>query len=249
MTSISLLVINPNSTASMTDALKPLVISLGYPNTDYTFFTAPSGPPSINDHAQAIESAQHCIPHLLQLLDQHDGFLVACYSDHPLVRMLSTHTRKPVIGIFQASVTTSLHLISRHQTFGIVTTGDIWEGLLTEAVHNFIGVPTDTNIESNRNPFAGVETTGLNATDLHDAPAAEVRQRLKEATKRLLARGSHGDVRAICLGCAGMVGLEEVVREACIETFGYVEGTYELKVIDGVKAGVGILQALVRGQF
>jgi len=32
MAMISLLIINPNSTESMTQALKPLVISLGYPN-------------------------------------------------------------------------------------------------------------------------------------------------------------------------------------------------------------------------
>jgi len=243
MTSISLLVINPNSTVSMTDALKPLVTSLGYSNTDYTFFTAPSGPPSINDDAQAIESANHCMPHLLQLLDQHNGFLVACYSDHPLVWMLSEQTRKPVVGIFQASVATSLQLITRSQTFGIVTTGDIWGGLLTKAVHNFIGVST------HRNPFAGVETTGLNAIDLHNAPAAEVRRRMKDATKRLLDRDHSGNVRAICLGCAGMVGLEEVVREACLEKLGQVEGTDIVRVIDGVKAGVGILQTLVRGQF
>lgn len=217
--------------------------------TDYTFFTAPAGPPSINDDAQATESAEHCMPHLLQLLDRHDGFLVACYSDHPLIWMLSQFTHKPVVGIFQASITTSLQLISRHQTFGIVTTGDVWEGLLTKAVHAFIGVHTDNNVEPNRYPFAGVETTGLNATDLHNAPPAEVRQRIKEATKRLLDRNHNGDVRAICLGCAGMVGLEEVVREACIEKLGHVERTDVLRVIDGVKAGVGVLQALVRGQF
>lgn len=211
--------------------------------TDYTFFTAPSGPPSINDDTHAIESANHCMPHLLQLLDQHDGFLVACYSDHPLVWMLTEHTRKPVVGIFQASVATSMQLITRNQTFGIVTTGSIWEDLLTKAVHGFIGVST------HRNPFAGVETTGLNATDLHNAPAAEVRRRMKEATKRLLERDHSGDVRAICLGCAGMVGLEEAVREACLEKSGHVEGTDAFKVIDGVKAGVGILQTLVRGQF
>lgn len=185
------------------------------------------------------------MPLLLQLLDQHDGFLVACYSDHPLVWMLSEclkDSRKPVVGIFQASVTTSLHLITRSQTFGIVTTGDIWESLLTQAVHNFIGVST------HRNSLAGVETTGLNATDLHDAPPAEVRRRMKEATKRLLDRDQSGDVRVICLGCAGMVCLEEIVREACREKLGYVEGT-NVRVIDGVKAGVGILQGLVRGQF
>lgn len=46
------------------------------------------------------------------------------------------------------------------------------------------------------------------------------------------------------LGCAGMVGME-----------GWVRGEMELdgveggRVVDGVKAGVGVLQGLVRGRF
>jgi len=249
MATISLLIINPNSTTSMTDALKPLVTGLRYPNTQYHFFTASSGPKSINDDADASESERHCLPYLLPLLDHHDGFLVACYSNHPLTWTLRNYTRKPIVQISTASVTTALQLISRHQTFGIVSTGDVWESLLTNAVHEFIGVPAEKSNGLNRtSPFAGVETTGLNATDLHNAPAVEVRRRIKEATKRLLDRNHHGDVRVICLGCAGMTGMEEVVREACTEKLGDTDGSL-VRVVDGVKAGVGILQSLVRGGF
>lgn len=196
-----------------------------------------------------MESTEHCFPHLLPLLDRHDGFLVACFSDHPLVGRLSEHTRKPVIGILQAGVTASLQLISRHETFGIISTGHAWEKLLTEGVFKFIGVPGDTSPshEGRTPPFAGVETTGLNATDLHDTSAIEVRQRIKQATCRLLNRDQHGAVGAICLGCAGMVGMEDVVREACMEKLG--DGSRHIRVIDGVRAGVGLLQALVAAKF
>jgi len=251
MATISLLIINPNSTTSMTDALKPLVTGLGYSNTQYHFFTAPSGPKSINDDKDASESERHCLPYLLPLLNHHDGFLVACYSNHPLAWTLGNYTRKPIVQISTASVTTALQLISRHQTFGIVSTGDVWEGLLTNAVHEFIGVPAEkrSNDFNRTSPFAGVETTGLNATDLHNAPAVDVHRRIKEATKRLLDRNYHGDVRVICLGCAGMAGMEEIVQEACIEKLGDTDGRSFVKVVDGVKAGVGVLQSLVRGGF
>lgn len=214
-------------------------------------WTAPAGPKSINNDADAIESAGHCLPPLLLLLDQYDGFLVACYSDHPLVPALQQHTQKPIVGIFQASVTTSLQLISREQTFGIVSTGKIWEKLLTNAVHQFLGSPSEAIVRAGVGrsyPFTGVETTGLNATDLHDAPAAEVRKRMKEATWRLLDRNSGGNVGAICLGCAGMVGLEEIVRETCMEKLGDADGSL-IRIIDGVRAGVGILHGLARGRF
>lgn len=162
---------------------------------------------------------------------------------------LSEHTRKPVVGIFQASISASLQLIKSDETFGIVSTGAVWEKLLTAGVHNFLGVPGEAQNHSRATPFAGVETTGLNAIDLHDAPAAEVRQRIRQATLRLLDRNEHGALGAICLGCAGMVGMEDIVRDACIEKLGQSGAHKSVRVIDGVKAGVGILLALVAADF
>jgi Asp/Glu/hydantoin racemase len=90
--------------------------------------------------------------------------------------------------------------------------------------------------------FAGVETTGLNATELHDAPQEEVERRVKEATKRLLRKG---DVGAVCLGCAGMSGMDDWVRAAAIDELGEDEGR-RVRIVDGVKAGVAWLEGTVR---
>jgi Asp/Glu/hydantoin racemase len=87
--------------------------------------------------------------------------------------------------------------------------------------------------------FAGVETTGLTATDLHDAPAEEVRKKMKDAVKRLLNKGKVG---AICLGCAGMSGMDEMVREACIEEMGSVDG-------NRVRIIVAWLEGAIRAGF
>lgn len=60
---------------------------------------------------------------------------------------------------------------------------------------------------------------------------------MAQAAKDLAAKG----VAAICLGCAGMSGLDEVVHNAVNE-----EGKPErVKVIDGVKYGVEALRAEV----
>jgi len=93
--------------------------------------------------------------------------------------------------------------------------------------------------------FAGVETTGLNATDLHDAPVDEVRKRMKDAVKRLLQKGNVG---AVCLGCAGMAGMDKMVREACVEELGDVVGQ-RVRIVDGVVAGVAWLEGVVRADF
>jgi Asp/Glu/hydantoin racemase len=154
--------------------------------------------------------------------------------------------RKYVSGIFEASVTTSLSLISGDQRFGIVSTGKAWGDALTKAVHDFVGAGGRGS-----DKYVGCETTGLNATDLHDVPPEEVRAKMKAATKRLLQRGENGKmtgVQAICLGCAGMVGLDEDVRQACIDVLGEERGKYII-IVDGVKAGVGTLVGLVRGAF
>lgn len=160
---------------------------------------------------------------------------VACYSDHPLVQELAKHTSKPVLGICQASLAASLISISPSQTFGIISTGKIWEDLLSKAVRTFIGG------ESIR--FSGVETTGLSAIELHQCPAETVEQKLKEATIRLLSK-SDGNCGAICLGCAGMVGMEETVRRACMEYLGEMKGK-NVKIICGIRSGVGMLHALM----
>ncbi|ETN38583.1 uncharacterized protein HMPREF1541_06620 [Cyphellophora europaea CBS 101466] len=250
-----LLLINPNTTSSMTEALQPAISSLQLP-VSVTLFTCPApGIPSINSPADSARSADLCLPHLLHLLPHYDTFLIACYSHHPLVHLLKRETtaltsaatsgaggtgaRKYVTGIFEASVLACLSLLPEHERFGIVSTGKVWETALTDAVQAFLhGGEAATR-------YAGTETTGLNATELHDLPAEEVKQKMKEATKRLLQRGNVG---AICLGCAGMVGLDEAVREACVEELGDEKGK-RVHIVDGVKAGVGQLVGNARCAF
>ncbi|KAI4844064.1 hypothetical protein E4T45_08310 [Aureobasidium sp. EXF-8846] len=226
-----ILIINPNSTRSMTNALKPLVDSLGYSSTQHTYFTAPSGPASINNEDDAAESARHCLEPLLPLLETHDAFLVCCYSAHPLVGQLKARPeiagrRKPVTGIFEASVSSSLQAIGPGERFGIVSTGKVWEGTLREAVDNYLGVEDNTEGSA---AFAGVQTTGLNATELHELSPVSVRSRMKKAVARLLIDDAGGPVGAVCLGCAGMAGFDDIVREAAIETLGHGQGSKATK--------------------
>ena len=117
-------------------------------------------------------------------------------------------------------------------SFGIVSTGKQWESLLTSAVRQALGVSEGSK------RFAGVETTGLNATELHKVPAEDVRKRIVEASRRMVGRAE--DIRVIVLGCAGMIGMEEWVREGAGR---------DLFIVDGVKAGVSALQGLLRGRY
>lgn len=173
------------------------------------------------------------------MLKDYDGYLVCCYSQHPLVPQLrqalvrAGQSAKLVTGIFEASVATCLQCIDVDSKFGIVSTGEQWEDELGDAVASLLGSSASTR-------YAGTETTGLNANQLHTSPKDDLDKRMKEATKRLLDKGA----RAICLGCAGMAGMDQTVREACIEALG-AEGE-RMKIVDGVVSGVIHLEGALR---
>jgi len=156
------------------------------------------------------------------------------------VTELKTHTSKPVLGIFEASVSTALNLLGEEQIFGIVSTGRVWEQILGDAIREDL-----LGVEKMRRVFAGVETLGLNAGELHGdgGGEGEVKKAVMAATGRLIDTDPAMEVKVIVLGCAGMAGMEEWVREEVGRR------GKEVRVVDGVKAGVGILQGLIRGQF
>lgn len=164
---------------------------------------------------------------------------MACYSPHPLVpalRKASGQALQPIIGIFEASIATCLSFLSPDQKFGILTTGAPWESVLNDAVAILLG-----SHASGSPRFIGTQTTGMNANELHDAPRDELEKRIKEATKRLLKDGAN----AICLGCAGMAGLDSIVREACEEALGDY-GSWRIRIVDGVVSGALQLEAELR---
>jgi len=90
--------------------------------------------------------------------------------------------------------------------------------------------------------FKGVETTGLTAAELHSTDPKIVKQKMKDATKRLV---KGGNCSVICLGCAGMAGMDEIVREAVVEELGNQEAEF-IRIIDGVTAGIVFLEGVIR---
>jgi Asp/Glu/hydantoin racemase len=157
----------------------------------------------------------------------------------------------PVVGIFEASISTSLSLLSaprlvegelRYQKCGIVTTGQYWEKVLTDGVVDLLGFENSEAGARTCKRFKGVESTGLTAVELHTADPEEVRSRMMAATRRLV---KDGDVRVVCLGCAGMAGMDAMVREACVQELGEVEGG-RVRIVDGVKAAIALADGLAR---
>jgi Asp/Glu/hydantoin racemase len=204
-------------------------------------YTAPEeSPASIND-ADDINASTEIVWANLEatgLLNDYDGVLIACYSKHTLVEQIQArHPCLPVTGIFEASVLASLPLVKAGHGWGIVTTGKFWEAHLADAITSFLGGAAGS--------FLGVHSTGLAAGDFHgDVPPEVIRDKLKAATRRLLTEGLPD---CILMGCGGMAGLEEVVREAVRELLGE-QVAKAVYVVDGVRAGVGVVEQMVRSK-
>ncbi|KAL1844160.1 hypothetical protein VTJ49DRAFT_3816 [Mycothermus thermophilus] len=218
-------------------------------STEVHSYTAPQlSPSSINDGEDIEASARVVMEDLnrTQILKQYDAVLVACFSAHPLVDWLAQQDgefdRLTVTGIFEASILTALSLIRLGKKWGIVTTGKYWEEHLSDGTNRFLGSGGD---RPNNQWFAGVETTRLNASDFHGGVDSEVvRQALRTATARLLA---HENVECVIMGCAGMTGLERIIRSTAAELCG-PERAADLFVVDGVRAGIGLLEQMVRNK-
>ena len=245
-----LLLINPNSSTGATSILAAELSRLPQsPIFQIELYTAPSGPLSIDNAEEGERSARIVLKDLEKDVKKYDAFLIACYSVHPLVPMLEQKlgaSLQSVMGIFEASILAALKLLPPVQLdgikefgqFGIVTTGKYYEKELKDGALDFLAARgTGTEL------FFGVESTGLNAIDLHTLDQHVVRKKIKKATKKLV----HGrNCGVICLGCAGMMGMEAVVREALVEELGE-DGKF-VSVVDGIGAAIGILEGIEEGQ-
>ena len=220
---IRILVCNPNATKSMTDNCINMVQPTLPPDVEAIGFTAPyPAPTAIEGSFDNIMSAAASMRAIrpLQQEENYDAFLVACYSDHALIKMLREEFDVPVIGIMEASLFAARTLGAR---FGIVATSRRSKVSHQDAVRHY----------GMEGFCAGVEFCGLGVLDLERRPRAEVLDIMRDVAGRLVKQGAE----VLTLGCAGMSDMKLAVEEA-------VGG--DIQVIDGVVAGVHHLTGLVR---
>jgi allantoin racemase len=210
-----ILVINPNSTASMTEKIAVGATSAAAPTTTVIARNPVGGPKSI----QGAEDGATALPWLLQLVDKandenFDFLIIACFDDTGLAEARS-RSRSPVIGIGEAAFVVATLVSDR---FSVVTT-------VAESI------PV---IEANIARYgwtarcARVRASNVPVLDLEN-------QREKSRTlieTQIKAALSNDGVTAIVLGCAGMTDLAaELSRQ------------YSLPVIDGVAAAIKLAEA------
>lgn len=220
---IRILVANPNATPSMTAACMQMLQPTLPPDVEAVPFTAPHPAPlAVEGNADNALSGAAALRALLplQARERYDAVLVACYSDHSLIRACREELDVPVVGIMEASLFAARTLGGR---FGIVATSRRSKVMHEDAVRHY----------GMEGFCAGVEAVELGVLELERKARGEVVGRMEAAAGRLVERGAE----VVTLGCAGMSDMKVAVERVVGE---------EVQVVDGVLAGVQHLVGLVR---
>ncbi len=213
-----ILFINPNTSASFTAKIQAIAERHALPTTAVIATNPTAGPRSIECIYDELLSAAGTLEVAIRHLDDCDAFVIACYSDHPTVYALREITDKPVLGIAEASMLTACMLGHK---FSVVTTNQEWEPLLSDAVRHYGLAERCASVRSTGMAVLALETAVPDHTDALIIQAA-----------RTAVEQDGADV--ICLGCAGMAGLDEKVAAAL-----------GVPVIDGVVSALKLLEGVV----
>jgi Asp/Glu/hydantoin racemase len=198
-----ILVINPNSTESVTqtidDAMAPLRISGG---PEITCLTLTEGPPAIESQTDADAVIAPLCRMIREAVADAAAFVIACFSDPGLFAAREA-TRKPVLGIAECGILTALTLGHR---FGVIS-------ILARSVPRQLRYVAALGLGQR---LAGDLPIGLGVLELADA--RQTLTRLIDVGKRL-RDGQGADV--LVMGCSGMAryraDLEEAVQIPVVE--------------------------------
>lgn len=212
-----ILVVNPNTTASMTAKIGRAAAAAASPGTETRAVNPAMGPVSI----EGFYDEAFSLPGLLGEIarGEAEGFeahVIACFDDTGLDAARSL-ARSPVIGIGEAAFHAASLIAHR---FAVVTT-------LSRSVAAIEGNLVRYGLASRCCIVMAAEVPVLALEE----PGSPARARISQAIET--ARDRHA-AEAIVLGCAGMADLARALSEE-----------HGLPVVDGVAAAVRLAEALV----
>jgi allantoin racemase len=187
-----ILIVNPNTTASMTDIIASAARTVAAMDTEIVAATSTMGPASIEgfyDEAFAVPG----LIHALHNTPDADAAIIACFDDTGLDAARS-FARYPVVGICEAALITAGQIAKR---IGIVTTLPRSIVPLEELVRRY-GFAERASVAACNVPVLDLEKPGSGA-----------REKLEAEIVRALDNGAD----AIVLGCAGMADLAQALSK------------------------------------
>jgi len=191
-----ILVINPNSTVSVTraidDAVAPLRLHGG---PELACLTLEEGPPGVESQGDADAVILPLCRMIRERENDAAAFVIACFSDPGLFSAREA-TAKPVLGIAECGILTALTLGHR---FAVIS-------ILARSVPRHLRYIGAMGVGQR---FAGDLPIDLGVTELANAQAAMTR--MIDVGREL--RDRHG-ADVLVMGCAGMARYRDEVEEA-----------------------------------
>ncbi|OPF78552.1 Asp/Glu/hydantoin racemase [Streptomyces antioxidans] len=212
-----ILVLNPNTTASMTASIRAIAEASASPGTEIVATEPLWGPESIEGHFEGYLSAAAVLDRLATYDEPFDALVMAGFGE-PGREGAQELLDVPVLDIAESAAQMAMML---GHSYGVVTTLDravpqIRDRLLTAGL---LG------------RCAAVRGTGLGVLELEADPERTVGAVVRIASEAVERDGAE----VICLGCGGMAGLRDRVSAA----LGGVP------VVDGVAAAVRFAESVV----
>lgn len=210
-----ILVINPNTTAAMTEKIGAAARRVASPGTEIIAVNPASGPVSIEGYYDEAIS----VPGLLEVIGQQkdfDAVVIACFDDTGLDAARCV-TDRPVVGIGEAAYHMATMLSNK---FSVVTTLARSVPALEHNLHRYGLAARCARVRSSEVAVLELERPGSEACD-----------RISAEIGRAVAEDR---AEAIVLGCAGMADLAD-----------RLSAEHGLPVLDGVSCAVRLAEAMV----
>jgi Asp/Glu/hydantoin racemase len=193
--SARIVVINPNSSEAVTDAIdraiKPLRMAGG---PEIECVTLAEGPPGIESQAH-VEQVVQPILRFVRAREDAAGFVIACFSD-PGLQVAREAARRPVLGIAECGM---LAALIQGERFGIIS-------ILAGSVPRHLRYVRQLGLAAR---FAGDLPIGLGVAELADEGRTLVRMSAIGSELR-----DHYGADVLVLGCAGMAQYRHQIAHA-----------------------------------
>lgn len=212
-----ILVVNVNTTESITDAIADQARSVAMPGTEIIGLTPRFGAESVEGNFESYLAAIGVMDCVMAYDQSFDAVIQAGYGEHGregLQELLDV----PVVDITEAAA--SLAMLMGH-VYSVVTTLDRTVPLIEDRLR----------LAGLFQRCTSVRASGLAVLELEGDPARAVEAIVAQA--EMAVRDDKAEV--ICLGCGGMAGLDELIQQRT-----------GVPVVDGVTAAVTLAESLVR---
>lgn len=212
-----ILVVNVNTTESITDTIAQQARAVASPGTEIVGLTPYFGAESVEGNFESYLAAIAVMDRVMAYDQPFDAVIQAGYGEHGregLQELLNV----PVVDITEAAASTAMFL---GHAYSVVTTLDRTVPLIEDRL----------KLAGLYQRCASVRASGMAVLELEADPLAAMEAIVQQA--ELAIRDDKAEV--ICLGCGGMAGLDEQIRKRT-----------GVPVVDGVTAAVMVAESLVR---